>query len=91
MTVRTPNPADQTSADSPGRLLTYAPLPTVTGLSAHGGPLAGGTLVTITGTGFTGATAVEFGSSLAADVTVVNDTTITAESPAPAPAHSQSV
>ncbi len=37
--------------------------------------------MTITGTGFTGATAVEFGSSLATDVTVVNDTTITAESP----------
>ncbi len=81
VTVRTPNPADQTSADSPGAVFTYAPLPTVTGLSPTEGPLAGGTLVTITGTGFTGATAVEFGSSLAADVTVVNDTTITAESP----------
>ncbi len=69
------------TATTPADIFTYAPPPTVTGLSPTEGPLAGGTLVTITGTGFTGATAVEFGSSLATDVTVVNDTTITAESP----------
>ncbi len=54
------------------------------------GPLAGGTLVTITGTGFAGATAVYFGTSPATDVTVLSDTTITAGSPAGA-ARSQSV
>ena len=43
---------------------------------------AGGTLVTITGTGFTGATAVDFGTTAATDVTVVSDTSITADSPA---------
>ena len=42
----------------------------------------GGTLVTITGTSFTGATAVDFGTTPATNVTVVNDTTITADSPA---------
>ena len=38
--------------------------------------------MTITGTGFTGATAVDFGTTPATDVTVVSDTTITADSPA---------
>ena len=56
--------------------------PTVSGVNPNSGPAAGGTLVTITGTGFTGATAVEFGTNLSTDWTVVNDTTITADSPA---------
>ena len=56
--------------------------PTVTGLSPSSGPAAGGTSVTITGIGFTGATAVNFGTTAATDVVVVNDTTITADSPA---------
>ena len=38
--------------------------------------------MTITGTGFTGATAVDFGTVAATNVTVVNATTITAVSPA---------
>ena len=38
--------------------------------------------MTITGTGFTGATAVDFGTTAATDLTSVNDTTITADSPA---------
>ena len=56
--------------------------PTVTGLSPTSGPQAGGTVVTITGTGFTGATAVNFGTTAATNFTVVSDTTITADSPA---------
>ncbi len=56
--------------------------PAVTGLSPTSGPAAGGTSVTITGTGFTGATGVDFGTTAATDVTVANDTTITADSPA---------
>ena len=51
-------------------------------MSPTAGPLGGGTLVTITGTGFTGATAVDFGTTPATDLTVVSDTTITADSPA---------
>lgn len=58
--------------------------PTVTKLSPSGGNPAGGTAVTITGTGFmsTGTTSVTFGGSAATSVTVVNSTTITAVSPA---------
>ena len=56
--------------------------PAVTGLSPTTGPASGGTLVTITGTGFTGATVVDFGIMAASSVTVVNATTITAVSPA---------
>ncbi len=56
--------------------------PTVSGLSPTSGPAAGGTLVTITGTGFTGATAVDFGTTPATGLTVVNATTITVDSPA---------
>ena len=59
-----------------------AAAPTVTGLSPTSGPEAGGTPVTITGAGFTGATAVDFGTNAATGLTVVNDTTITVDSPA---------
>ena len=38
--------------------------------------------MTITGTGFTGATAVDFGTTPATNLTVVSDTSITADSPA---------
>ena len=44
--------------------------------------MAGGTLVTITGSGFTGATAVDFGTIAGDGLDVVSDTTITADSPA---------
>jgi hypothetical protein len=58
------------------------PRPAITGLSPVSGVFAGGTLVTITGTGFTGATSVDFGSAPATDVTVDGDTQVTALSPA---------
>ncbi|HEX4220636.1 MAG TPA: IPT/TIG domain-containing protein, partial [Acidimicrobiales bacterium] len=59
-----------------------SPAPTVTSVSPATGPAAGGTAVTITGTGFTGATAVKFGSNAGTAVTVVSDTEITVTSPA---------
>src|SRR5262249_43246883 len=61
---------------------TVLAAPTVTGLVPTVGPEAGGTLVTITGTSFTGATAVNFGATAATNLNVVNDTTMTADSPA---------
>jgi hypothetical protein len=81
VTVTTPA---GTSATSPADQFTYTAVtaPNVTGLSPTSGPEAGGTMVTITGTGFTGATAVDFGTTAATNVTVVNDTSITADSPA---------
>ena len=55
--------AGGTSATSSADQFTYVAAPTVTGVSPAAGPLAGGTAVTITGTGFTGATAVDFGTA----------------------------
>jgi hypothetical protein len=71
------------SATSSADQFTYTPppVPTVTGVSPGSGPSTGGTPVTITGTGFTGATAVNFGSGNAATFSVANDTTITATAP----------
>ena len=56
--------------------------PTVTSIVPSFGPLSGRNLVTITGTGFTNATAVKFGSTAATAFTVGNATSITATSPA---------
>ncbi|WP_432992225.1 IPT/TIG domain-containing protein [Dactylosporangium sp. CA-233914] len=63
---------------------TYMPPPSVTSLSPTSGLTAGGTSVTITGTGFTGTTAVDFGTDPAASFTVDSDTSITAITPAEA-------
>ena len=66
--------------------ITYAapppqPAPTVTGITPNSGPQAGGTVVTITGTGFDTATGVSFGSVAAVNPTITNGTTIRATSP----------
>lgn len=56
--------------------------PVLSKLKPKSGSAAGGTTVTITGTGFTGATAVKFGDTLAKAFKVESSTTIEAESPA---------
>lgn len=53
----------------------------VTSVNPTNGPIAGGNLVTINGSGFTGTTAVKFGTRPATSFIVLNDTTITATVP----------
>ncbi|WP_443947019.1 MBG domain-containing protein [Pedobacter sp. AW1-32] len=65
--------------------ITYAQAvaaPTVTALSPTSGPTGGGTSITITGTNFSGATAVTFGATPATGFTVNSTTQITATAPA---------
>jgi hypothetical protein len=69
-----------TSEASPVAEYIYT-APTVTGLSPDHGPAAGGTEVTITGSGFSGATAVKFGTAAATSFSVSSDTHITATAP----------
>ena len=61
---------------------TSVQTPTVNSITPTSGPLAGGTSIIITGTGFIGATSVTFGSTPATSYTVNNATQITATSPA---------
>jgi DNA-binding beta-propeller fold protein YncE len=68
-----------TSLTTPADQFTYAP--TVTKVEPNRGSPGGGTTVTITGTGFTGATAVRFGATSAKSFTVNSATSITAVSP----------
>ncbi len=56
--------------------------PSVTGLAPNSGYTSGGTQVTISGTNFTSATAVQFGSVPAASFSVVSPSQIVATSPA---------
>ncbi len=56
--------------------------PSVFGVSPNSGAESGGTVVSISGTGFTGATQVDFGDISAKDFAVGSDTSITATSPA---------
>jgi photosystem II stability/assembly factor-like uncharacterized protein len=60
---------------------TTVPGPGVTGLAPTSGATQGGTSVVITGTNFTGATAVSFGATAATGYTVNSATQITATSP----------
>ncbi len=79
VTVTTPSGTSSTSSSDQ---FSYIPAPTVTGLSPAAGPVGGGTTVTISGTNFSGATAVRFGSTSAASFVVKSATSISAVSPA---------
>ncbi len=60
---------------------TYGAAATITSISPISGPSTGGTTVTITGTGFTGADSVTIGGTVVNNITVVNNTTITFVTP----------
>ena len=77
--------AGGTSATSSADQFTYAmmePAPTVTIISPTTGPTTGGTAVTVMGDGFTGATAVTFGTTAAPSFTIQSNSVLTAVSPA---------
>ncbi|MFI5286360.1 MAG: IPT/TIG domain-containing protein [Candidatus Dormibacteria bacterium] len=70
---------------NPTMVLSWTSLvPTVSSVSPDSGVTTGGTKVTITGTNFTGATAVRFNSTPAASFIVDSDKKITAVTPDPA-------
>jgi hypothetical protein len=69
------------SATSPADEFFFGSAPTVTGLSQSEGPTAGGTKLTITGTGFTGATVVGFGALPVSSFTVLSGTEIQVTTP----------
>ncbi len=73
-----------TSSTSSADEFTYSAAsgPAVTAVTPNTGSTNGGDTVTITGSGFTGATAVTFGSTLATAFSVVSDTAIVATAPA---------
>jgi hypothetical protein len=82
-TVIVTDAADET-ASAPRSITAVLAVPIVSKVSPSTGFTTGGTSVTITGSGFTGATAVHFGSVAASAVSVVSDTSITATAPAKA-------
>jgi hypothetical protein len=57
-------------------------LPVVTSILPTSGPVAGGTVVTMTGTGLTGATGVTVGGAAATALTIASDTTLSFAAPA---------
>jgi hypothetical protein len=67
-----------------GIIISFLAGPVLTGLNPNGGPVAGGTVVTLTGLNLTSiaATAVDFGGRVATNVHCASATTCTATSPA---------
>jgi hypothetical protein len=68
--------------DWPFTTLPTTAAPTVTAISPRSGSAAGGTVVKITGTGLTGATAVMFGSAEAYVLAINSNTSMSVEAPA---------
>jgi hypothetical protein len=76
---------DLQSGSCAGCFTYLAPAPTVSSIAPTSGPAAGGTAVTITGTGFSttsGATTVAFGATAATGVSCATTTSCAATSPA---------
>jgi hypothetical protein len=72
-----------TSATSSADWFTYYAIPTITAISVNVGPVAGGTSVTVTGTGFVvGATTINFGGIAGTSPNCTTTTSCSATSPA---------
>ncbi len=82
VTVMTPGGTSPTGSSDQ---YSYVPVPTVHSLYPATGPTSGGTPVTVTGTGFTHATAVLFGSAASRSFTVASDSSLTAMTPSGSP------
>lgn len=61
---------------------TYLAAPTLVGISPSSGPVGGGTQISLTGTNFLAGATVSVGGSPCLNVSVLNDTTITCDTPA---------
>ena len=61
---------------------TYVSAPAITGVSPNSGPTAGGTAITISGSGFLSGATVTIGGAAATNVMVVSANSITATTPA---------
>ncbi|RTQ48200.1 T9SS type A sorting domain-containing protein [Hymenobacter gummosus] len=79
VTVTNPAPGGGNSAPQTFTVTSATPAPTVTSFTPTSGPV--GTVVTITGTNFTGATGVSFNGTAATTFSVTNATTISATVP----------
>ena len=77
VTVTTPGGTSATNPPGDQFMFVAPPVPTVTGVSPTSGSTAGGTTVNVTGTGFTGATAVKFGTVTGTGLVVNSSTSIT--------------
>lgn len=73
---------NKNGTNSQRRAYTYVADLRITRVAPPAGGIVGGDTVTLTGSGFTGATAVSFGGTAAASFTVVSDTQLTAVTPA---------
>ena len=80
---------DGISTTGSADLYSYTAAPTLSGLNLTSGALAGGWHINLTGTGFTNATEVWFGTVLATSFMVNSSTSITAVTPAEAAATSR--
>lgn len=76
------NPDTQTGTMANGYTFAVAPAPTVASASPKEGPLAGGTTVTLTGTGFLAGATVSFGGTPGTAVSIASPTSLTVTAPA---------
>ena len=76
------NPDGQTGTLASGFTYAQAAAPSVSSVSPKEGPLAGGTVVTISGSGFLNGATVTFGGTAGTNLTVTSTTSITVTAPA---------